>query len=72
MTTRTAMWRRASGKLAAIAWSVMAVLATETAWAQLHGCDTPVSERTSEVGCYTTATEVLGTMPPRACVLALV
>jgi hypothetical protein len=27
------------------------------------GCDTPVKERTSEVGCYLLATEALGTLP---------
>jgi quercetin dioxygenase-like cupin family protein len=63
MTPRTAMWRRASGKMVLIAWSMMVLLAAETAWAQLRGCDTPVSERTSEVGCYTTATMVFGVMP---------
>jgi len=27
------------------------------------GCETPVTERTSEIGCYTTAAESLGTLP---------
>ena len=28
------------------------------------GCDVPVTARSSEVGCYLTATETLGTLPP--------
>jgi quercetin dioxygenase-like cupin family protein len=63
MTTCMATWRRANANLVAIAWSVMALAAAQTASAQLHGCDTPVSERTSEVGCYTSAIKVLGAMP---------
>ena len=61
MTTRMALWQSASSKLVAITWSVMILAGTTSA--QSHGCDTPVSECKSEVGCYTTATTVLGAMP---------
>src|SRR5262249_9668206 len=59
------IWSRAYDLLAAIACSVAALAATETASAQQvpGGCDTPASQRTSEVGCYITATEVLDAMP---------
>ncbi len=35
------------------------------AWAQsAFGCNTPVSQRPSEIGCYWTASEVLDALPP--------
>jgi hypothetical protein len=64
MTIRMATWLCAKSNLVAVAWSVMALAASGTSAAQVHfGYDTPVSERTSEVGCYTTATKVLDAMP---------
>lgn len=53
--------------LVAIACSMlgMTLATTPPSSAQPPGrCDTPVSQRTGEVGCYLTATEVLGAMPP--------
>jgi len=48
-----------------IAVSIALVAGTEAALAQVPGrCETPVSQRTSEVGCYLTATEDLGSMVP--------
>jgi quercetin dioxygenase-like cupin family protein len=45
-------------------WLLGSITATGGAWAQVPGgCNTPVSQRTSEVGCYLTATEVLGVLP---------
>jgi hypothetical protein len=58
-------WPR--GKVVLIVWSlmVMAFAATELASAQVHGaCNTPVSQRLSEVGCYLTASVVLGSLGP--------
>jgi quercetin dioxygenase-like cupin family protein len=45
-------------------WLLAGVTTTGAVCAQVPGgCNTPVSQRTSEVGCYLTATEVLGTLP---------
>jgi quercetin dioxygenase-like cupin family protein len=58
-------WPR--GKVVLIVWSlmVMAFAATELASAQVPGaCNTPVSQRLSEVGCYLTASAVLGSLGP--------
>src|SRR6476660_8080033 len=49
---------------ARIAWLLASFSVTGVVCAQVPGgCNTPASERTSEVGCYLTATEVLGTLP---------
>jgi len=54
----------ASQNLARLVWLFASVTVTGVACAQVPGgCNTPASERTSEVGCYLTATEVLGTLP---------
>ena len=51
-------------KLAPITWLLASATATGVVCAQVPGgCNTPVSQRTSEVGCYLTATEVLGALP---------
>jgi quercetin dioxygenase-like cupin family protein len=51
-------------KLALMTWSLAASMAAGVVFAQVGGgCNTPVSQRTSEVGCYLTATEVLGALP---------
>src|SRR5215472_2244166 len=60
---RAAMWRSANVGLAVTAWSVMVLAVSISAQDHHSGCDTPVSKRTNEVGCYTTATRVLGAMP---------
>lgn len=56
--------RRTCGSLGAIAWSVLtglALVATDPVLAQAPGgCNTPVSHRPSEIGCYFTASEALG------------
>ena len=62
MITRAAMWRSANVGLTVTAWSVV-LAASMSAQDHHSGCDTPVSKRTNEVGCYTTATRVLGAMP---------
>lgn len=50
---------------ALIAWLSAAAAAPGAVSAQVPGgCNTPVSQRTSEVGCYLTATQVLGELPP--------
>ncbi len=55
---------RAIRKLTLITWLLASVTATGAVWAQVPGgCNTPVSQRTNEVGCYLTATEVLGALP---------
>jgi len=58
---------RPRGKVVLIAWSlmVMALAATEPASTQVPGaCNAPVSQRLSEVGCYVTASAVLGSLGP--------
>jgi quercetin dioxygenase-like cupin family protein len=51
-------------KLTLISWLLAASTATSVVYAQVPGgCNTPVSQRTSEAGCYLTATEVLGALP---------
>jgi len=53
--------------LAMITWLLISFMVKETVWAQIPGgCNTPVNQRTSEVGCYLTATEVLGVLPEGA------
>ena len=50
---------------ALIAWLSAAAAAPGAVSAQVPGgCNTPGSQRTSEVGCYLTATQVLGELPP--------
>jgi len=57
---------RARSALAAVACSVAVLAATDITLAEVPGgCDTPISQRTSEVGCYLMATEVLGAIPER-------
>lgn len=57
------MTRRAHSELLAIACSMIVFVGAASA--QVPGrCETPVSQRTSEVGCYLTATYALGSMPP--------
>ena len=56
--------RSATRKLGLITWFVASTTAMGAVCAQVPGgCNTPVSQRTSEVGCYLSATEVLGTLP---------
>jgi len=56
--------QRAIRKQALITWLLVAVAAAGAVWAQVPGgCNTPVSQRTSEAGCYLTATEALGALP---------
>ena len=51
-------------KLALITWFLVSATAAGVVYAQVPGgCNTPVSQRLSEVGCYLTATEVLGALP---------
>jgi len=54
----------ATHNLALITWLLAASTAAGVVCAQVPGgCNTPVSQRASEVGCYLTATEVLGALP---------
>ena len=54
----------AMNKLALVTWLLASATATAVVRAQVPGgCNTPVSERTSEIGCYLSATEVLGPLP---------
>jgi hypothetical protein len=56
--------QRRLGKLTAIAWLLTSIAAVGIVSAQPPGaCNTPVSERTSEIGCYLTATQSLGLLP---------
>jgi quercetin dioxygenase-like cupin family protein len=58
---------RAIRNLTLITWLLASVTGMGTVWAQVPGgCNMPVSLRTSEVGCYLTATEVLGALPQGA------
>ena len=51
-------------KLALITWLLASAAAMGIVCAQVPGgCNTSVSQRTNEVGCYLTATEVLGALP---------
>jgi quercetin dioxygenase-like cupin family protein len=55
------------GKLVVIACSVVSLASAGTLSAQVPGgCNTPVSQRTNEIGCYVTETETLGSMPAGA------
>ena len=64
MTTwMTTMWREGCIRAAMVSWSMMLV-ATSPLLAQVPGgCETAVSERTSEAGCYFVASEDLGKLP---------
>jgi len=54
----------ATHKLALITWLLASATATGMVHAQVPGgCNTPVSQRTGEVGCYLAATEFLGVLP---------
>ena len=54
----------AAHKLTLIIGLVVASMATGVVCAQVPGgCNTPAGQRTSEVGCYLSATEVLGALP---------
>jgi quercetin dioxygenase-like cupin family protein len=54
----------AAHKLTLIIGLVVASIATGVVCAQVPGgCNTPAGQRTSEVGCYLSATEVLGALP---------
>jgi quercetin dioxygenase-like cupin family protein len=56
--------RTPRNKLVAILWSVMALATSEIAFAQVPGgCNTPVSQRTNEIGCYLSGSEDLGSVP---------
>jgi quercetin dioxygenase-like cupin family protein len=51
-------------RVAGVAWLLTSIAVVATVSAQPLGlCDTPASERTSEVGCYLTTTEALGVLP---------
>ena len=64
MSHRKEMWRRPHCNLGVIAWLVSVLVGASAAYAQVPGgCETPVSQRTGEVGCYLIATEVLGALP---------
>jgi mannose-6-phosphate isomerase-like protein (cupin superfamily) len=57
---------RARSALAAVACSVAVLAGTDITLADVPGgCDTPISQRASEVGCYLLATEVLGAILER-------
>src|SRR4051812_34875067 len=59
--------RSATRKLGLITWLVTSATAMGAVCAQVPGgCNTPVSQRTSEVGCYLTGTDVLGALPQGA------
>ena len=63
MTTWTTIWRRARGTLGALALSALALATTHPTLAQTGGTCIPVSERTTELGCFITAREELGQLP---------
>ncbi len=59
--------RRARGTFVAIGWSVVVTVlaAADSVSAQAPGgCNTPVSQRTSKVGCYFTVSELMDALPP--------
>ena len=57
--------RTAGCTMVAMLGCSMMLAATDPLLAQVPGgCETPVSERTSEAGCYFVASEVLGELPP--------
>src|SRR5262249_32378129 len=59
--------RTAGCTMVAMLGCSMMLAATDPSLAQVPGgCETPVSERTSEAGCYFVASEVLGELPPTA------
>jgi quercetin dioxygenase-like cupin family protein len=63
MTYSIGIWRRSQNSLVISLVVLLAGMGIASAQAP-GGCETPVSQRTSDVGCYLTATEVLATMPP--------
>lgn len=63
MTISMTVWRNTHSKLGGIAALLMALIAPVSAQVPPGGCTTPVSQRTSEVGCYLDAIEVLGGLP---------
>jgi quercetin dioxygenase-like cupin family protein len=61
MAIRTITWR---ANLVAMAWWAATFACGGLAYAQVPGgCDTPISQRTSDVGCYLTANLDLGELP---------
>src|SRR5256885_17243125 len=59
--------RSATYKLGLIPSLLAAATAAGIVCAQVPGgCNTPVSQRTGEAGCYLTATELLGALPQAA------
>jgi hypothetical protein len=57
---------RARRALVAVACSVAVVAITDATLAEVPGgCDTPISQRTNDVGCYLMATEALGAISER-------
>ena len=65
MTTgMTTTWRAGCTAVAMVWWS-MVLAGTNPSLAQVPGgCETAVSERTTEAGCYFVASEDLGKLPP--------
>ncbi len=57
-------WQCKHGFLTAIAWLVMTLAMWDQAFAQ-GGCQQPISQRTTESGCWVTAKEALGQLPQR-------
>jgi quercetin dioxygenase-like cupin family protein len=60
---RLVLIRVASGLLFATLFTVRSVEAQLPGTKVPGGCDVPVSQRTSEVGCYLTATQAIETLP---------
>ncbi len=58
------VWQCKHGFLTAIAWLVMTLAMWDQAFAQ-GGCQQPISQRTTESGCWVTAKEALGQLPQR-------
>jgi len=64
VTTRATTARLASCTAVAIVWWSMMLAVTNPLLAQVPGgCETKISERTSEVGCYLVASQDLGKLP---------
>ena len=57
-------WQCKHGFLTAITWLVMTLAMWDQAFAQ-GGCQQPISQRTTESGCWVTAKEALGQLPQR-------
>ena len=65
MILRTTILSVVQGLLVCIVSSVIAITLTSNVLAQIPGrCETPVAERSGEVGCYLIASEALGELPP--------